>query len=78
MKLNKYLIILLVLIASVSCKPKSDHSGKTVFKYNESSGIGTLDPAFARDQAVIWACNQLYNGLVQLDDSMHITPAIAK
>jgi oligopeptide transport system substrate-binding protein len=78
MKLNKYLLILLISMVMVSCKPKADHSGKTVFKYNESSGIGTLDPAFARDQAVIWACNQLYNGLVQLDDSMHITPAIAK
>lgn len=77
MKNKKYLALLL-LIAFVSCTSKIDHGDKTVFKYNESAGIGTLDPAFARDQAVIWACNQLYNGLVQLDDSMKITPAIAK
>ena len=38
----------------------------------------TLDPAFARDQAHIWACNQLYNGLVQLDDSLNVKPCIAK
>jgi len=38
----------------------------------------TLDPAFARDQAHIWACNQLYNGLVQLDDSLNVVPCIAK
>ncbi|MCB2208743.1 MAG: ABC transporter substrate-binding protein [Bacteroidetes bacterium] len=38
----------------------------------------TMDPAFARDQAHIWACNQLYNGLVQLDDSLNVKPCIAK
>ncbi len=78
MKLNKYLILLIVPALLVSCKPKTDNRGKTVFKYNESSGIGTLDPAFARDQSIIWACNQLYNGLVQLNDSMQIVPAVAK
>ncbi len=78
MKLNKYLILLIIPTLLVSCKPKADNRGKTVFKYNESSGIGTLDPAFARDQSIIWACNQLYNGLVQLNDSMQIVPAVAK
>jgi len=78
MKLSKYLILLIVPALLVSCKPQTDNRGKTVFKYNESSGIGTLDPAFARDQSIIWACNQLYNGLVQLNDSMQIVPAVAK
>lgn len=57
---------------------RNAHSGKKVFRYNEASGIMTLDPAFARDQAHIWACNQLYNGLVQLDDSLNVKPCIAK
>jgi peptide/nickel transport system substrate-binding protein len=62
----------------VSCKNhNSDNNGKTIFKYNESSGITSLDPAFAKDQANIWACNQLYNGLVQLDDQLNIKPCIA-
>jgi peptide/nickel transport system substrate-binding protein len=78
MKFDKFLILLVIPALLISCKPKADHSGKTVFKYNESSGIGTLDPAFARDQSIIWACNQLYNGLVQLNDSMQIVPAVAK
>ncbi len=51
---------------------------KKIFRYNEAAGIMTLDPAFARDQAHIWVCNQLYNGLVQLDDSLNIKPCIAK
>ncbi len=50
---------------------------KQIFRYNEASGIVTLDPAFARDQAHLWICNQLYNGLVQLDDSLNVKPSIA-
>jgi peptide/nickel transport system substrate-binding protein len=55
-----------------------EDAGKKIFRYNEASGIMTLDPAFARDQAHIWVCNQLYNGLVQLDDDLNIEPCIAK
>ena len=49
-----------------------------VFRYNEHGNIATLDPAFARNPQVIWPDNQLYNGLVQLDDALNIEPDIAK
>ncbi|WP_432410287.1 ABC transporter substrate-binding protein [Rasiella sp. SM2506] len=49
-----------------------------VFRYNEHSNISSLDPAFARDQRNIWPANQLFNGLIQLDDSLQIKPDIAK
>ncbi|MBS1683795.1 MAG: ABC transporter substrate-binding protein [Bacteroidetes bacterium] len=48
-----------------------------VFHYNQAAGIASLDPAFARDQSGIWACDALYNGLVQLDDSLQVRPCIA-
>lgn len=48
-----------------------------VFRYNESKGITTLDPAFARSLPLIWPVHQIYNGLVQLDDSLRIKPSIA-
>ncbi len=48
-----------------------------MFYFNESAGISSLDPAFARDNANIWAVNQLFNGLVQTDSNMNITPCIA-
>jgi len=57
---------------------KGKNNSKTVFKYNESAGITSLDPAFAKDQATIWAANQLFNGLVQLDDNLNVKPCIAK
>lgn len=52
-------------------------SGKQIFYYNESSGIATLDPAFAKNQSIIWAVRQLYNSLVQTDDQLNIVPALA-
>ncbi len=51
---------------------------KKIFRYNESEGITTLDPAFSRNIENIWACNHLYNGLVQMDDELNVHPAIAK
>ena len=48
------------------------------FRYNQSSGIASLDPAFSKDQSANWACNQLYNSLVQLDSQLNIKPSIAK
>ena len=71
-----FLIATLLLLAG--CRPKYDHSDKKIFHYNQSEGIQTLDPAFASGQTVMWPCNQLYNGLVDMDDSLNIVPAIAK
>ena len=48
-----------------------------VFCYNESNGITSLDPAFSRDLEVMWATNQLFDGLVELDSSMRVIPCIA-
>lgn len=62
-----------------SCvKITSKFNDNQVFRYNEHANITSLDPAFAKDQRNIWAVNQLYNGLVQLDDSLEIKPDIAK
>jgi len=61
-----------------SCGNGIDDSDKKIFKYNESAGVNTLDPVFAKDQAAIWATNQLFNGLVQLDDDLNVKPSIAK
>ena len=49
-----------------------------VFRYNEHKNIGSLDPAFAKDNADIWAINQLFNGLVQMDEDLNVQPCIAK
>ena len=65
------------LLFFYSCRNKYSNEDLTIFRYNESSGINTLDPAFAKDQATIWVANQLFNGLVQLDTSLNIKPSIS-
>jgi peptide/nickel transport system substrate-binding protein len=62
-----------------SCGNKSNSDNNhLVFKYNEHKNIGSLDPAFAKDNADIWAINQLFNGLVQMDEHLNVQPCIAK
>lgn len=72
-------MILLSISLLTACKPgRFDGDGRTVFRYNESAGMTSLDPAFAFNQANIWAVNQIFNGLVQLDEKLKVKPSIAK
>ena len=70
--------LLLTLFAISACQHRNDNAEKKIFKYNESAGIASLDPAFAKDQAMIWATSQLFNGLIQLDSNLNVRPCIAK
>lgn len=70
-------IIIAALLLFAACRIP-DNSDKQIFRYNESAGIATLDPAFAKDQALIWGCTQLYNGLVRLDEQLQPQPCIAR
>lgn len=67
------------MLLFLSCHRSDNYydKNKQVFRYNESAGITSLDPAYAKDQANIWVCNQLFNGLLQLDDKLKIQPCIA-
>lgn len=72
-------MLLLLAQLCMSCHEKSSKiANTTVFRYNEHKNIGSLDPAFSKDIADIWATNQLFNGLVQMDDALNVQPCIAK
>lgn len=64
------------LLVLASCKHQQ--ANKNIFHYNEQSGIATLDPAFAKNQSIIWVVHQIYNTLVQTDDSLNLMPSLAK
>lgn len=77
--LNLIVFFFIFCLSFSNCRNKTNsNASKIVFRYNEAAGISSLDPAFARDQARIWAVNQLFNGLVQLDNQLNIQPCIAK
>ncbi len=73
---NWFLAVSLLLVAA--CVTNSSDNHKTIFNINLDDDLTSLDPAFARNQNAIWMDNQLYNGLVQLDDNLKVKPCIAK
>jgi oligopeptide transport system substrate-binding protein len=72
-----FIFILIAAISVAACRSRST-SNKKIFRYNEPTGIASLDPAFAKNQSVIWPVHQLYNTLVQTDDKLNIVPSLAK
>jgi len=71
-------LLLLFVLSLTGCHTAYKKSNLKVFRYNEHSNISSLDPAFAKTLANTWVVNQLFNSLVQLDDSLHIQPDVAK
>ena len=73
----KYISGFLIFICIFSCHSHVN-SNKKVFHYNEQTGIATLDPAFAKNQSIIWPVHQIYNTLVETDNNLNIVPSLAK
>ncbi len=67
----------LMLILWPGCRP-ADQQAERIFQYNEQTGIASLDPAFAKNQSIMWAVHQLYNTLVEVDSQLHIRPSLAR
>lgn len=74
---NIFIAGICFLMAIGACS-ESDLPEGQVFRYNEAAGITSLDPAFARMQSNIWAVNQLFDGLVTLDENLLPQPNIAE
>ncbi len=74
--MRKFALFFIGLV--VACSSKKEYDDSQIFRYNESAGITSLDPHFARNQANIWATHQIFNGLVQMDNDLNLQPCIAK
>jgi peptide/nickel transport system substrate-binding protein len=68
----------IVLVVLAACGSQRRDAGKKVFYYNESDGVATLDPAFAKNRSIMWVVHQLYSTLVETDDRLHFVPALAR
>jgi peptide/nickel transport system substrate-binding protein len=64
-----------LLLYSCSSNLRSDQN---IFHYNEQTGIASLDPAFAKNQSIMWAVHQLFSTLVEIDKDLNIVPSVAK
>ncbi|WP_419699780.1 ABC transporter substrate-binding protein [Mucilaginibacter sp. NFX135] len=78
--MNKWGLLLfsVLFIQFIACNNTAIDSGKTVFNINLEEGLTSLDPAFCRNHYTIWMDNQVFNGLVQINDSLKVIPCIAK
>lgn len=80
MKKSKLQITIFLIIINLfffSCNNILIDPSFKIFRYNESSGISSLDPVFSNTKSNIWAVNHIFNGLVDLDDNLNIIPCIA-
>jgi len=67
----------LLIFFIYGCTTRTDRS-KKVFRYNADTGIPTLDPAFAKNQSIIWPVHQIFNTIVETDSNLNIVPSIAQ
>ncbi len=77
MKRGVWWVLTLALLCSCG-KREDPNKGLSIFRYNESTGIISLDPIYAKDLPHIWVCNQLYCSLVAFDEAMNVVPRIAR
>ena len=73
---NRFLVFCLLLVGSWSCHT-DDAMEMDYFCYNETTGVSSLDPAFAKNQSIMWVVHQLYNTLLEVDSSLRLSPSLA-
>ncbi len=72
-----YIIPVIAILVITRCAGEGQNKHE-IFHLNISAGLTSLDPAFSKDQATMWCGNQLFNGLVQIDEKLNVQPCIAK
>ena len=75
--MTRSLLLSLILLLH-SCRDPDRADDRKVFRYNQSEGITSLDPAFARNIENIWACDQVFDGLVEMGADLLVRSAIAE
>ncbi len=66
----------MLLLVACSSSEKDDSN---IFRMNMSGkALESLDPAFAKDQYMMWTANMLYNTLVATNSNLQLSPSLAK
>lgn len=72
------LVLILCTMYITGCRNVTSDDARTVFRYNESGSVNSLDPAYAADLETMWIINQLYDGLVEFDQNLDIRSNVAE
>lgn len=73
-----YLTFRILLSALLFSCYSGEKEEAAVFHYNESTGVASIDPAFAKNQSIMWVIHQVYNTLVEVDSNLHVVPSLAR
>ena len=77
-KKMRTLVGLMVMVLISNCTgPEKKVGNDNMFRYNQHTGITSLDPAFSRDQATMWATHQIFDGLVEVNEKLEVIPCMA-
>lgn len=77
--MKKLIPVSLILFLILSCARKEKQRKYTnYFFYNEISRVKSLDPAQARDLPHMWIVGQMFNTLLEFDDSLRLISSLAK
>ncbi|MBK7764239.1 MAG: ABC transporter substrate-binding protein [Bacteroidetes bacterium] len=76
MKLLGRFVLVVFTCLLTACS--STHTKRKVFQMNQVQNVETLDPAFAKNQYIMWHVNQCYNRLIEFDEQMLPQPSLAK
>jgi peptide/nickel transport system substrate-binding protein len=74
----RHLAVGALALVALQCRTEPKEDEGLLFRYNEASGISSLDPAFARDQAHNWVIRQLYTTLFETDSSGQLRGLLAE
>src|SRR5687767_3919330 len=75
---NPYLVFSFLALFLFAACYNSKKDERSVFHYNEATGIASIDPTFAKNQSIMWGIHQLYNTLLEVDSQLHIVPSLAR
>jgi oligopeptide transport system substrate-binding protein len=73
---SDYFFLLACWMLVMACR-HDESANKKIFRFNQETGIATLDPAFAKNQSIMWTVHQLYNTLIETDDQLNMQPSLA-
>lgn len=67
-----------IVVFLSSCGTSHDQQeSRQVFRFNELGDVTSLDPAMSGSFENNWAVNQIFNGLVEMDNELNVQPCIA-
>jgi peptide/nickel transport system substrate-binding protein len=75
---TQFLSVLTAIFFCLHISCNNSVSDKKIFRFNQVQNVESLDPAFAKNQNIMWHVHITYNRLIEFDENMQVQPSLAK